>query len=84
MVTESTKSYLPDDILKLYEVRNHRHATEILANTCPDEFAEIVNTLRQFRITLADIRKPGGNESDIPKRISGLLRPMKWSTKTCT
>ncbi len=27
---------------------------------------------------LADIRKLGGNESDIPKRISGLLRAKGW------
>jgi hypothetical protein len=29
-------------------------------------------------LTLSDIRKQGGNESDIPKRISGLLREKSW------
>jgi hypothetical protein len=78
MDPKAHESYLPDDTLRLYEVRNHRHAVEILANSCAQEFAEIMNALRIFRLTLADITKPGGNQSDIPKRITSLLRPLKW------
>lgn len=35
--------------------------------------------LLSFRLTLADIRKPGGSESDIPKRFSALLRKDGWT-----
>jgi hypothetical protein len=58
----------------LYEIHNYRNAAQVLATGCPNEFQEIIEGLRAFRLMLADIRKPGGNESDIPKRISGLLK----------
>jgi len=70
--------FIPEDIRALYEIRNYRNAAQVLATGCPNEFQEILDGLREFRLTLADIRKPGGNESDIPKRISGLLRARGW------
>lgn len=73
------ENLLPDDLQSLYEVRNYRNAAQVLAASCPDEFAEIIEALRHFRLTVADILKPGGNESEIPKRISGLLRSKGWS-----
>lgn len=71
-------NYLPDDILDLYEVHNYRNAGQVLAASCAPEFAEIIGALRAFRMTLDDIRRPGGNESVIPKRISSLLRNNGW------
>lgn len=71
-------AFIPDDIRKLYEVHNYRNAAQVLSTGCADEFAEILEGLRSFRLTIADIRKPGGNESDIPKRISSLLRNKGW------
>jgi len=70
--------YLPADFLELYEVHNYRHAAEVLATGCPEEFAELIGALGQFRITAADILAKGGNESQIPKRLSSLLRPLRW------
>ncbi len=70
--------YLPADFLELYEVHNYRHAAEVLATGCPEEFAELIGALGQFRITTADILAKGGNESQIPKRLSSLLRPLHW------
>lgn len=49
-----------------------------MANEFPEELAEICEALRQFRITEADIIKPGGNESEIPKKISAILRDLHW------
>ncbi len=69
---------IPDDIATLYEVHNYRSAAQVLATSCKEEFDEIIGALRKFRLTLADIRKPGGNESDIPKKISELLRKESW------
>lgn len=70
--------YLPPEFLDLYEVHNYRHAVEVLATGCPDEFAELIRALSQFRITTADILAKGGNESQIPKRLASLLRPLQW------
>jgi hypothetical protein len=70
--------YLPADFFELYEVHNYRHAAEVLATGYPEEFAELISALSQFRITTADILAKGGNESQIPKRLSSLFRPMDW------
>lgn len=70
--------YIPDDIRSLYEVHDYRHAAAILANEFPAEFAEIIVVLRAFRITIQDIVTPGGNESNIPKLVSEILRPLGW------
>lgn len=70
--------YLPADFLDLYEVHNYRHAAEVLATGCPEEFTELIGALRKFRITTADILAKGGNESQIPKRLAALLHPLRW------
>jgi hypothetical protein len=70
--------YLPADLQRLYEVHSYRHAAEVLASGCRDEYDELLDALRAFRITTGDILEPGGNESTIPKRVSSLLRPKGW------
>lgn len=74
--------YLPADFLDLYEVHNYRHAAEVLATGCQEEFAELIGALGQFRITTADILAKGGNESQIPKRLASLLRPLRYRLGT--
>ena len=78
MTASAIDEFIPQDIRELYEVHNYRNAAQVLATGCPAEFGQILEALRAFRLTVADIRKPGGNESDIPKIISGLLRPKDW------
>lgn len=70
--------YLPAEFLELYEVHNYRHAAEVLATGCPEEFSELISALSQFRLTTADILVKGGNESQIPKRVASLFRPLRW------
>ena len=77
-MTDAIASLIPRDIAELYEVHNYRNAVQVLATGCPGEWADLIEGLRAFRLTLADIRKPGGNESDIPKKISALLRSKGW------
>ena len=78
MTASASDTAVPEDIGRLYEVHNYRNAAQVLSASCPREWADLLEGLRAFRLTIADIRKPGGNESDIPKRISGLLRSKGW------
>jgi hypothetical protein len=71
--------YLPPEILGRYEVLNYRNAAEILASSAKRERADLLAALSGFALTIADIRKPGGNESDIPKKLSAVLRPRGWN-----
>lgn len=70
--------YLPAEFLELYEVHNYRHAAEVLATGCRDEFTELIDALGKFRLTTADILAKGGNESQIPKSVASLFRPLRW------
>ena len=74
--------YIPADVLARYEVFSYRNAALILSEAHPVEFAELMDALRQFRLTRAIIAKAGGNESEIPKAISTLLRPHGWHETT--
>lgn len=67
--------HVPADIRDLYEVHDFHHAAAILASEFRTEFGELCDALRAFRVTTVEIRAPGGNESDIPKKMSRLLRP---------
>lgn len=69
---------IPQDIRDLYEIYSYRNAAVILSETRTEEFNELLETLRAFRITTAMIRTAGGNESDIPKLFSKTLRPLGW------
>lgn len=72
------ESYISKEVLELYDVYSYRHAAAILATSFPDELREMEAALLNFSITQRDIGMPGGNESDIPKKISQILRPADW------
>lgn len=76
--SERFTSLLPKDIVDKYEVVSYRNAAQILATAAKKELADLVAVLRQFSLTIADIRKPGGNESDMPKKLAVILRPRGW------
>lgn len=69
---------IDDDLLERYEFYNYGHALEILYDAFTDEWQEIENCLRNFYLTMDDIRQAGGNESPIPKKIDAELYPYGW------
>ncbi len=69
---------MPEDLRAKYEIHSYRSAATILAESHPQEFAELCDALRAFTITEEMIRIAGGNESDVPKLISASLRPKDW------
>lgn len=79
---EMVARHVPADILARYEVYSYRNAALILAQAHPAEFTELIEALRAFRITREIIAAPGKNESEVPKIISRLLRPLGWHETT--
>lgn len=75
---EQWRALIPDSISGKYEFYNFNSALEILTQSYPKEFGEIVWTLENFEICLDDILEKGGNESKIPKKLNELLRPLDW------
>jgi hypothetical protein len=69
---------IPGSILEKYEVYSYRNAALILSENRKAEFEDIIFALESFTLTTDQIRTAGGNESEIPKAFSGLLRPRGW------
>lgn len=79
---EIVERAIPADILARYEVHSYRNAAVILSQTRAEEFADLLDALRAFRMTRRMIRTAGGNESEVPKLVSELLRPRGWHETT--
>lgn len=74
----TVRAILPHVIFEKFRVASYRRAAAILQYGLPQEFGEVVDALSRFEITTEMIRKPGGNESEIPRVASGLLRDKGW------
>ena len=72
------KGKVPESLLSKYEIYNFNHAVEILSQAYPVEYAEIIDALETFSLSVSDIVTGGGNESAVPKKISNFLRPREW------
>ena len=75
------RDHIPEDISNFYEIHDFKHAAAILATEFREEFQEVCTALRNFRFTEEDIIIGGGNESNIPKKFSNILRPMGWKAE---
>lgn len=75
---DEIRKHINSDVMDLYDVYSYRHAAAIMKTSFSDELKEIEQALLDFKITIEDIAKPGGNESVIPKQFSSTLRPHKW------
>lgn len=65
-----------------YEVREWRHAVAVLTGDFPEEWAEIVKVLSEFRLFRSEIVKPGGRKSGVSTRIDEALTSLGW-TEQC-
>lgn len=75
---EAWKKLIPETIAGKYEFYNFNSAIEILSQTHSDVFSELVKTLGCFQLEISDILEKGGNESNVPKKLNALLRPLGW------
>ena len=71
-------------VKKAYEVHDHQHAEAILVQDFPELFIEICDVLLAFKLTEEQIKRAGGNESEIPKTFAAQLRPLGWEEKPLT
>ena len=52
---EDVARYISAEVRALYDVYSYRHAAAILANSFPDELADIEQALLNFKITTVEI-----------------------------
>lgn len=72
------EDYIEPDLLEKFEFHNFNHAIEIITQAFPNEWAEILDCLRNLDITTDDLRVSGGNETNIPKKFDNVLYPYGW------
>lgn len=70
-------SKFPLKLQEKFEFFSYNHALEIL-NAFTDEWQELQACLENFEVSIGDLINEGGNESNIPKKISQFLYPKGW------
>ncbi len=77
----STVHLVPEDLRHLYHVDEWRNAAGVLATACPEEWAEIIEILRDFRLLRSEIQAAGGAKSPIARQIDGGFYKRGWEEK---
>lgn len=69
---------VPKDIAANYEIHEWGHASAVLKGDFPNEWRDILDTLRGFRFKRSDISTPGGRKSTIADRIDKEFAKRGW------
>lgn len=72
------EDYISQELLEKFEFYNYNHAFEIITQSYPEEWREIIECLQHLDITTNDLREAGGNETKIPKKFDNVLYPYGW------
>jgi hypothetical protein len=73
-----TEHLVPDDLRALYHVREWRNAAGVLSTACPQEWADIIDVLRGFRLLRSEILTAGGGLSPISQQINAAFGARGW------
>lgn len=74
-------SRLPEFVRVNYECHEWKHASAILTQDFPSEWADLIAVLSEFRLLRSWITKGGGNKSPISAWIDGYLSNRGWVEK---
>jgi hypothetical protein len=74
----ATDHLIPADLRDVYRVREWRNAAGVLATACPDEWRDIIDVLRSFRLLRSEILTAGGGLSPISQQVNGAFSARGW------
>jgi hypothetical protein len=72
---------IPAEIRERYEIHEWKHASAILQSDFPDEWADIMAVLKEFRLYKSWLTKGGGRKSKISGFIDAFLYQRGWLEK---
>lgn len=72
---------IPVDLTKRYRFKEWNHAAAILAVDFPNEWAELLGCLQDFRLLRSMIVIGGGGRSQIPMHLDGYLNARGWTER---
>ena len=74
----------PKVIREKFEIYSYRGAATILSQSFPKQFADIIQILKNFKITTTMIRMPGGSKGLIAKHVDELFADKDWQETQIT
>lgn len=77
-----TEELLPKDIRQAYQVEERHHACSILKIDFPEQWKDLIEVLRAFKLRKSHMAIGGGNKSPISKEIDGLFFERGWMEKS--
>ena len=75
------RARLPPFVSAHYECHEWKHASAILSQDFPSEWADLIDLLQTFRLKKSWITKGGGNKSQLSAFIDGFLTNRGWVEK---
>lgn len=73
--------HFPPDIHDMYEVHEWKHASAILKHDFPNEWNDLIELLRAFRLRKSWIEKGGGHKTELAAWIDDFLGKRGWLEK---
>lgn len=74
----ATEHLIPEDLRRFYHVKEWRNATGVLCTACPDEWRDVQEVLRGFKLMKSEVMVGAGNRSLISRRIDEALYARGW------
>lgn len=72
---------VPDDLLESFQVHEWKHACAILVHDFPEEWQDIIDVLRSFKLKKSWISEGGGRKSKVSDYIDSFLYSRGWREK---
>lgn len=72
---------IPAELRDVWEIHEWKHACAILAGDFPEEWHDIIELMRDFRLQRSWITVGGGNRSLVSRAIDGFLYARNWKEK---
>lgn len=76
--TYDDPAIMPPRARNAWEFLETNSASAILKAVCPEEWADIVNVLSEYRLDPSSWLKKGGNRGDIPEQIDKAFHDLGW------
>ena len=76
-----TTDLVPPDVRSLYEVHEWKHACAVLVQDFPQQWADLLRVLREYRLPRSHILEPGRGKSPISKAFETAFLALGWVKK---
>jgi hypothetical protein len=73
--------HFPPDVCSLYEIHEWKHASAILKYDFPDEWKDLLDLLRAFRLKKSWITTGGGSKTELAKWVDAFMATRGWKEK---